>query len=80
MLIVEAFIVGLVLVLVSIPIMGILHYAYPNDYTGCNNLPGSSTKYKVATFFIGFFTHLLFEYSGANKWYCTNGVACKGII
>lgn len=76
-LIVEAIVVGIILLLVSIPAMGILHCLYPSDYTGCANLPPKSkTKYYVTTFLIGVITHLIFEYMGANKWYCKNGYAC----
>lgn len=28
-------------------------------------------------FFTGVFLHVFYEAVGANKWYCTNGVACK---
>ena len=28
-------------------------------------------------FLTGFFTHILCEFSGINKWYCKNGSACS---
>lgn len=74
---VEAFIVGIILLIISIPIMGGLHVLYPEDYSGCENLPAKSkTKYYGATVAIGFITHLLCEFSGINRWYCKNGNAC----
>ena len=30
----------------------------------------------VKLFFVGVVAHLMFEVSGANRWYCDNGVAC----
>ena len=30
-----------------------------------------------SNFLLGVIVHLLFEYIGANKWYCKNGNACK---
>lgn len=74
---IEAFMVGIILIIVSIPVMGALHALYPEDYSGCTNLPSKSkNKYYVATFIIGVLVHLLCEFSGANKWYCKNGNAC----
>jgi multisubunit Na+/H+ antiporter MnhB subunit len=28
-------------------------------------------------FWVGVVGHLIFEVVGANRWYCTNGVACS---
>ncbi len=35
------------------------------------------TKPLIVVFLTGFIGHLLFELSGANKWYCTHGKACS---
>ena len=77
-LIIEAFAVGIILLIVSIPVMGALHTMYPEDYAGCEHLPvKSKNKYYVSTVIIGMFVHLLCEFSGLNKWYCKNGNACN---
>lgn len=74
----EAFAVGIILLLVSIPVMGTLHTLYPEDYTGCLNAPTKSkSKYYISTFIIGVIVHLICEGSGINDWYCNNGNACS---
>ena len=32
---------------------------------------------EITLFLTGFLGHILFEYTGVNKWYCKNGVACR---
>jgi hypothetical protein len=50
----ECFIVGFILLIISVPVMGILQILYPNDYTGCLYLPAKSkTKYYIATLIMG---------------------------
>jgi hypothetical protein len=75
---IEAFMVGIILLIISIPVMRTLHTLYPDDYTGCEHLPSNSkNKYYIATIIIGILTHLVCEVSGVNKWYCKNGNACN---
>lgn len=31
----------------------------------------------IVNFMVGFVFHLLCEWSGVNKWYCTSGYACS---
>lgn len=40
------------------------------DFKNCNNE-------FIFMFSVGVLLHLLFEFSGINKWYCKNGVACN---
>lgn len=40
------------------------------DFKNCNNE-------FMFMFLVGVLMHLLFEFSGINKWYCKNGVACN---
>lgn len=77
-LIIEAFAVGIILLIVSIPFMSTLHTLYPEDYAGCEHLPSKSkNKYYVSTVIIGMLVHLICEFGGLNKWYCKNGNACN---
>lgn len=32
---------------------------------------------EVSLFLTGFFVHLVCEYTGINRWYCRNGLACQ---
>ena len=42
-------------------------------------LISSQVKNTLLTVFLtGFISHLIFEYMGANKWYCKYGRACQG--
>lgn len=63
-LLLEAISVGIVVIIFSIIIKIILKYL--NIYNDIINY-----------FLIGFFTHLLFEFLGLNKYYCKYGNACK---
>ena len=37
----------------------------------------SNTGMWISLFLTGALLHTICEYSGINKWYCKNGVACK---
>lgn len=75
-LLIEALVVGIVftvviLILHAIVEMGILSSEKPSSHT--DYMP----RIAILGFFSAIITHFLFELSGANKWYCKNGVACK---
>jgi hypothetical protein len=64
MLILEALVVGIVLAV----LMMIMWVIVP--------ITGIIVAGSVG-FVVGVCAHLLFEYIGANTWYCSNGNACK---
>jgi len=68
----EAIIVGLIVILVGFPLSYAIMYA--ND-------PNFEFDFKIQfignLFLIGFIVHLLCEWVGLNKRYCKNGYACK---
>lgn len=66
----EALVVGIMVLIIAIPVMIIQEYYYPGDIA-------SPQKYWVSTVIVGMLAHLLFEYSGINKYYCENGNACQ---
>lgn len=68
---VEAIVVGLIITFIGLCI-----------YNMCQNIDifKSYNKYYIQSLYFfscGVITHLLFEFTGANNWYCKNGVACR---
>ena len=63
-LLIEALVVGIVMVIVGLVV---------RNYT--NQL--KMYPLEMTLFLTGVFAHLLFEFTGFNKWYCGNGFACK---
>jgi len=63
-LLIEALVVGIVMVVVGAMVKKF-------------NFQWKSYDVEITLFLTGVFAHLLFEFTGFNKWYCTNGFACK---
>ena len=62
-LLIEAVVVGLVVVLLG---------------NGIYRLPSKNVKnLHYLLFLTGFAAHFIFEWIGANKWYCIHGTACR---
>ena len=65
-LLIEALAVGVVVVFLGLVIMNFIKtQSWAKDY-----------PLEITLFLTGIITHLLFEFIGFNKWYCTNGNAC----
>jgi hypothetical protein len=66
----EALIVGVVLTVVGMVLHLLTKYVMVHDM--------NDNKILALHFFVaGVVVHLLCEYTGINKWYCSNGVACS---
>ena len=63
-LLIEAFVVGIVMVVVGTIV---------KNY----NFQWKTYNTEITLFLTGVFAHLLFEFTGFNKWYCKNGNACE---
>ena len=70
---IEAFMVGLMTVLIGY----IAGYVLSHVIKLTNNKDYIFIK---SLFFTGFLVHIICQYSGINKWYCTNGNACKKLV
>lgn len=71
----EMLAVGFLTAILGFIISTLLMYKFSENFT--------IKKYKfwpqvfLSFFITGCLIHLLCEYSGVNKWYCKNGVACS---
>ena len=78
-LIVEALLVGVIIVIVGT----LISYCVGKTFSVklppvCKNW-NKNYVMEISLFFTGFFAHLILEMSGVNKWYCKNGFACQKI-
>jgi hypothetical protein len=64
-LLIEAVLVGVLVVFLGLAIMSFVKtQRWAKDYP------------LITLFLTGILTHLVCEFTGVNKWYCTNGNAC----
>ena len=78
-LLIEAVVVGVIVVIVGTLVAFSLRLFYPYKV----ELPKQCKQWnkyfvmEMCLFLTGFVAHILCEFSGLNKWYCKNGVACS---
>jgi hypothetical protein len=65
-LLIEAALVGVLVVFLGLAIM-----SFVKTQTWTKQYP-----FEITLFLTGVLTHLVCEFTGVNKWYCTNGNAC----
>jgi multisubunit Na+/H+ antiporter MnhE subunit len=69
--------VGIVLVIIGIIVTNLFKFIHNNNLPDvCKNW-NKNYIMEINLFLIGFIAHMLFEMIGANKWYCSNGYACR---
>lgn len=76
-LIIEGCVVGIVLVVIGIIVTNIFRGIYNNNLPDVCKDWNKNHIMEINLFLIGFIAHMLFEWIGANKWYCNNGYACR---
>ena len=76
-LLLEAFIVGLLVVIVGTIISFFISKLVKSTMPPMCKDWNKNFVMEICLFITGFLTHILFEFIGANKWYCKNGVACS---
>ena len=78
-LIVEAVIVGLIVVLIGTAVSFIAGKVFAVDLPPTCKEWNKNYVMEISLFLTGVLTHLGFEFVGGNTWYCKNGVACKKV-
>jgi len=76
-LIIEGCVVGIVLFIIGIIITNLFKFIYNNNLPDIYKNWNENYIMEINLFLIGFIAHMLFEMIGANKWYCSNGYACR---
>lgn len=78
-LLIEAIVVGIIVVLVGTVITFIVSNIFAVELPPTCRVWKKNYTMEIALFLTGVLTHLGFELVGGNTWYCKNGVACKKI-
>tara|TARA_Y100000768_G_C23682980_1_gene543169 strand:- start:267 stop:500 length:234 start_codon:yes stop_codon:yes gene_type:complete len=73
---VEAIFFGLSVVAVGSLISFLISLMGDSTKSACKNWNKNHVM-EIALFLTGFVLHITCEYTGLNRWYCKNGVACK---
>ena len=76
-LLIEAFVVGVILVIVGTFTSMIVGKLFSTDLPPACKDWNKNYVMEICLFLSGALTHLIFEFVGGNKWYCKNGYACK---
>ena len=75
-LLLEAIAVGIIVVIVGTLVSSLIGSFHQKTRSVCRDWNKNHIM-EIALFFTGFFTHLLCEMLGINKWYCKNSYACN---
>tara|TARA_Y100000590_G_C15328660_1_gene866805 strand:+ start:476 stop:724 length:249 start_codon:yes stop_codon:yes gene_type:complete len=75
-LIIESIVFGIIIVFIGTIISNIIGNFHKKTKTICKDWNKNHIM-EIALFLTGFFSHLICEFSGINKWYCKNSFACK---
>lgn len=76
-LLIEALVVGILLVIVGYLITIAINKLFNKNLSDSFINLKKNRTFIIILFLSGSLTHLLFELLGSNKWYCKNGHACK---
>ena len=73
---IKSFLIEAIVVGISLVVIGLICFCIGNNISILKN-KNIYMKLSIYLFVIGLLTHVLYEVIGANKWYCSNGYACK---
>ena len=76
-LLIEAVSVGILTVIVGSLVGYILSKLFSTNLPKICKSWNKNHIMEISLFFTGFAIHLICEFTGINKWYCKNGIACK---
>lgn len=74
---VEAFVVGILTIIFGTIISLIIGSLFSQNLPKICKEWNKNHIMEICLFFTGVSIHLFCEFTGLNKWYCKNGVACK---